>query len=148
MSAKHGYYLEDITVGMAATFSKTVSEADIVQFAALSGDDNPVHLDAEFAAQTIFKERIAHGMLSAAFISTVLGTRLSGPGCIYLHQNLKFRAPVRIGDSVEAKVVVTAVIAEKRRIVFDTSCRVGDTVVLEGDASMMVDRRPRAGKEV
>jgi 3-hydroxybutyryl-CoA dehydratase len=145
MSAKHGYYLEDITAGMEATFSKTVNEADIVQFAEISGDDNPVHLDEDFAVKTIFKGRIAHGMLSAAFISTVLGTRLPGPGCIYLHQNLKFRAPVRIGDEVEAKVVVTEVNSEKRRVFFDTSCRVGDTVVLAGDASMMVDRRPAAG---
>ena len=145
MSAKHGYYIEDITVGMEATFSKVVNDADIVQFAAVSGDDNPVHLDDEFAAQTIFKGRIAHGILSAAFISTVVGTRLPGPGSIYVHQNLKFKAPVRIGDEVEARVVVTSVNSEKRRVFFDTSCRVGDTVVLEGDASMMVDRRPAAG---
>ena len=145
MSAKHGYYLEDITVGMEATFSKVVNDADIVQFAAISGDDNPVHLDDEFAAQTIFKGRIAHGILSAAFISTVVGTRLPGPGSIYVHQNLKFKAPVRIGDEVEARVVVTSVNSEKRRVFFDTSCRVGDTVVLEGDASMMVDRRPATG---
>ena len=145
MSAKHGYYIEDITVGMEATFSKVVNDADIVQFAAISGDDNPVHLDDEFAAQTIFKGRIAHGILSAAFISTVVGTRLPGPGSIYVHQNLKFKAPVRIGDEVEARVVVTSVNSEKRRVFFDTSCRVGDTVVLEGDVSMMVDRRPAAG---
>ena len=85
---------------MHATFAKTVTDADIVLFAGISGDTNPVHLDAEAAAGTLFKERIAHGMLSAGFISAVLGTRLPGPGCIYLSQSLKFLAPVRIGDTV------------------------------------------------
>ena len=92
MEELHGYYLEDLSVGMTEIFSKTVSEADIVMFAGISGDTNPVHLNQLFAEGTVFKERVAHGMLSASFISTVLGTRLPGPGCIYLSQNLRFRA--------------------------------------------------------
>ena len=106
MEEKHGYYLEDLETGMTAVYAKTVTEADIVMFAGISGDTNPVHLDALFAEQTPFKGRIAHGMLAASFISTVLGTKLPGPGCIYLGQSLKFRAPVKAGDTVTARVTV------------------------------------------
>lgn len=139
--ALHGYYLEDLQVGMSADYTKTVSEADIVAFADVSGDTNPVHLDETFAAATPFKGRIAHGMLGASLISTVLGTRLPGPGCIYMAQDLRFKAPVRIGDTVAAKVTVTEIVAEKRRVKLTCECRVGDTVVIEGDAVMMVSRR-------
>ena len=111
---------------MTAIFSKTVTEADIVLFAGISGDTNPVHLDEEFAKPTMFKGRIAHGMLTAGFISTVFGTKLPGPGCIYLSQNLKFKAPVRIGDTVRARVTVSAVDREKGRVTFATTCHVGD----------------------
>ena len=91
---RHGLHLEDLKVGMSATFSKTVSEADIVLFAGISGDSNPVHVDDDYARTTMFKGRIAHGMLTASFISAVLGTGLPGPGCIYLSQNLRFKAPL------------------------------------------------------
>ncbi len=141
MEEKHGYFLEDMEVGMTAVYAKTVTEADIVMFAGVSGDTNPVHLDAHFARQTVFKGRIAHGMLSASFISTVLGTRLPGPGCIYLSQNLKFRAPVKAGDTVTARVTVKDVNRDSKRVVFDTVCTVGDTVVIEGEAKMLVNRR-------
>jgi 3-hydroxybutyryl-CoA dehydratase len=100
----HGYCLEDIEVGMSASYSKTVTEADILLFSGVSGDTNPVHLDQEFAAATMFKGRIAHGMLSASLLSTVFGTKLPGPGCIYLTQNLRFKAPVRAGDTVLARL--------------------------------------------
>ena len=142
MEERQGYYLEDLTPGMAATYSKTVTEADVVLFAGVSGDSNPVHMDHEFAKDTVFKGRIAHGMLTASFISTVLGTRLPGPGCIYVSQNLKFRAPVRIGDTVRTRVVVTSVDMERGRVALETTCSVGDTVVISGDASLMVQRRP------
>ena len=142
-SGQHGYYLEDIALGMSAMFSKTVTEADILLFAAVSGDTNPVHIDQEFAAATMFKGRIAHGMLSASFLSTVFGTKLPGPGCIYMAQNLRFKAPVRLGETVKAKVTVTEIVADKRRVKFDCECRVGDTVVVDGDATLMVSRRPR-----
>lgn len=141
MQDTHGYYLEDLEVGMTAVYAKTVTEADVVMFAGISGDTNPVHIDEVFAGKTMFKGRIAHGMLSASLISTVFGTRLPGPGCIYLSQNLKFRAPVKIGDTVAARVTVREIVAEKRRILFDTVCTVGDQVVLDGDAVLMVDRR-------
>lgn len=141
MQDLHGYYLEDLSVGMSASFAKTVTEADIVNFAGVSGDTNPVHLNQDFAAATMFGGRIAHGMLSAGFISTVFGTRLPGPGCIYLSQDLRFKAPVKIGDTVTAIVTIREIVEEKARIVFDTLCKVGDKVVVEGEAKLMVDRR-------
>ena len=141
MEEKHGYFLEDMEVGMTAIYAKTVTDADIVMFAGISGDTNPVHLDASFADQTLFKGRIAHGMLSASFISTVLGTRLPGPGCIYLSQSLKFRAPVKTGDTVTARVTVKDVNRDNKRIVLETICTVDDTVVIDGEALLMVNRR-------
>ena len=133
-----GYFIEDLTVGMTDSFTKTVTDKEIQMFADLSGDHNPVHLDEAFAQKTMFKGRIAHGMLSAGFISTALGTKLPGEGCIYMAQNLKFKAPVRIGDTVTATVTVTEVNLEKKRASLTTICKVGDTVVIEGDALMMV----------
>ena len=97
---RHGYYFQDLEVGTTDVYAKTVTDADITLFAGISGDTNPVHLDDEFAAASRFGTRIAHGMLSASYISTVLGTKLPGPGCIYMGQNLKFMAPVRVGDTV------------------------------------------------
>lgn len=141
MQEKHGYYLEDLSVGMTGIFAKTVTDADIVMFAGISGDTNPVHLDALFADQTAFKGRIAHGMLTASFISTVLGTRLPGPGCIYLSQTLKFRAPVKTGDTVTARITIKDVNQETKRVIVDTVCSVGDKVVIEGEALLLVSRR-------
>jgi len=123
---------------MTDSFEKTVSEADIVAFADVSGDHNPLHLDQAYAETTIFKGRIAHGMMSAAFLSTVFGTQMPGPGCIYLSQSLKFLAPVKIGDTVVAKVTVREIDAERRKVTFDTVCTVGDTVVVEGEAKLKV----------
>lgn len=143
MSDRNGYYIEDLKVGMSASYGKTVGEADIVLFAGVSGDTNPVHLDEDYAKATMFKTRIAHGMLSAGFISTVLGTKLPGPGAIYMSQNLKFKAPVKIGDTVLATCTVTEVIAEKKRAVLSTVCKVGDTVVIEGEAMVMVPSRAK-----
>ena len=137
----HGLYIEDLSVGMSEAVTKTVSHSDIVGFADITGDTNPVHLDDGFAAASPFKERIAHGMLSAGLISAVLGTRLPGPGCIYLSQSLRFRAPVRIGDDVVASATITEVNRDKRRITLDTVCRVGETVVIDGEAKIMVSSR-------
>ncbi|MCC9620627.1 MaoC family dehydratase [Thalassospira sp. MA62] len=137
----HGLYLEDLEIGLGASYAKTVTETDIVLFAGISGDTNPVHLNAEYAATTMFEGRIVHGMLSAGFISTVLGTRLPGPGTIYLSQNLKFKAPVRIGDTVTARVVVKEIMDAKRRAILETNCFVGDTCVIEGEAVVMVPTR-------
>lgn len=144
MQHVEGYRFEDIKVGMTAAFAKTITEADILLFAGVSGDTNPVHINQTFAEKSRFGGRIAHGMLSASLISTVLGTKLPGPGCIYLSQTLKFIAPVRIGDTVEARVTVDQIIEEKRRFVIKTECRVGDTVVVSGEA--MIWNPPEDGK--
>ncbi|MBU0934890.1 MAG: MaoC family dehydratase [Spirochaetes bacterium] len=138
MNSMNGYYYEELAVGMSAEFSKTVSEADIYGFAGISGDFNPVHVNEEYAQTTMFKGRIAHGMLSAAFVSTVLGTKLPGPGCIYVSQSLKFKAPVRIGDTVTARVEVTALVPEKKFVTLKTSCLVGGKLVMDGEATLMV----------
>lgn len=137
----NGYYIEDLHVGMSAIFAKTITEADIVLFSGVTGDMNPVHVNEEFAAGTMFKGRIAHGMMTASLISTVLGMKLPGPGCIYLSQDLKFLAPVRAGDTVTAKAVITDVIPEKKRIICKTTAAVGDRLVCDGTAKMMVNSR-------
>jgi len=134
----HGYFFEELAVGMSASFAKTVTEADIAAFAGLSGDFNPVHINEEFAKTTMFKGRIAHGMLSVAFISTVFGMRMPGPGCIYVAQALKFKAPVRIGDTVTAFVEVTGTVPEKKFVTFKTTCSVAGKIVVDGDATLMV----------
>jgi 3-hydroxybutyryl-CoA dehydratase len=139
-----GKYVDELSEGMSAIFTRTVTEADIVLYSGISGDTNPVHLDQEFAKSTMFKGRIAHGMLTAGFISAVLGTKLPGPGSIYLSQSLKFKAPVRIGDTVRARVTATAVDKEKGRCTFATTAHVGDVLVLEGEAQILVPRRPAA----
>ena len=130
--------IEEIEPGQTASWKRTVTDDDIRRFAALSGDDNPVHLDEAFAARTRFKGRIAHGMLAASFISTVVGTKLPGYGCIYISQNLRFRAPVRIGDTVETTATVAEVDREKKRVRMETVCKVGDTVVVDGEATLLV----------
>jgi 3-hydroxybutyryl-CoA dehydratase len=136
-----GFMFEDLAVGMEASYTRTVTEADIVGFAEITGDTNPVHLDAAYAAGTRFKERIAHGMLSAGYISTVFGTRLPGPGVIYVSQSLQFRGPVMIGDTVTARVRLRELIAGKRRAIFDCHCGVDERSVLEGEAVLMVPSR-------
>ncbi len=141
MNALGGYDIEDLQPGQTASFAKTVTEADILLFAAVSGDLNAVHLNEEFAATTQFGGRIAHGMLTAGFISAVLGNRLPGPGTIYLGQTLKFKAPVRPGETVTATVTVREVITEKRRAILETVCTVAGKVVLAGEATVMTTSR-------
>ncbi len=141
MDELNGYCIEDLSVGMSDIFAKTVTEADIVIFAGVSGDMNPVHINRIYAEGTMFKAPIAHGILIASFISTVLGTRLPGPGSIYLSQNLRFRAPVKIGDTVVARATVKELQVERRRAVLDTVCTVGEQVVIDGEATVMVPTR-------
>jgi len=136
-----GLFIEDLRVGQTAVFAKTVTETDIVLFAGVTGDQNPVHLNEDFAAGTVFKGRVAHGMLSVGFISAAIGTRLPGPGSIYLSQNLRFRAPVRAGDTVTARVTVSEIMLERKRAVLQTVCSVRDTVVIEGEATVLVPSR-------
>jgi 3-hydroxybutyryl-CoA dehydratase len=134
--------IDELSVGQVAELAKTVTESDIVLFAGVTGDFNPVHIDAEAAKKSVFGERIAHGMLSAGFISAVLGMRLPGPGSIYLSQTLRFTKPVRIGDTVTARVEVVEVIAAKRRVRLATTCRnQNDEVVVEGEAVVMMEKR-------
>jgi len=138
------YYFEDLELGMVASFAKTVTAADILAFAEITGDWNPVHLDADYAAQTVFREPIAHGMLTAGYISAVFGSEMPGPGAIYVSQTLNFRAPVKIGDKVVAKVRVVELYPAKRRARFDCVCEVDGKTVLEGEAVLMVPARPAA----
>ena len=137
-----GICFEDLAVGMTAATGKTVTEADILLFAAVSTDTNPVHLNAEIAAAGPFGSRIAHGMLSAGLISAVLGTRLPGPGTIYMSQSLRFRAPVRIGDTVTATVEVLSLDAAKRRATLKTVCTVAGKIVIDGEAVVIPPSRP------
>ena len=148
MNPQNGYDIEDISVGMSAETAKTITEADILLFSAVSTDTNAVHLDEEYGKTTMFGGRSAHGMLSASLLSAVLGTRLPGPGVIYVGQSLRFKAPVRIGDTVHAKVTVKEVIAEKCRVVLDTVCTVAGKTVIEGEATVMTTSRAKreAGK--
>ncbi len=132
-----GKTVNDIKVGDAEEFTKTVSETDVYNFAGVTGDFNPAHIDEEYAKGTFFKKRIAHGMLSAGFISKVLGTQLPGPGAIYMKQDLKFLAPVYLGDTITARCEVTEVIFEKNRIILQTTCKnQNGTLVIDGVAVM------------
>jgi 3-hydroxybutyryl-CoA dehydratase len=136
-----GHVFEDLSIGQTASLAKTITEADILMYSAVSMDTNPVHIDAEAAKASIFGERIAHGMLSAGLISAVLGTRLPGPGSLYMRQSLRFAAPVKIGQTVKATVEVTALNPEKKRATLKTTCTVGDEVVIEGEATVQVPSR-------
>ena len=136
-----GACLEDLEIGQTAELRRTVTEHDIEAFAAVTGDANPVHLDEAYAAATQFKGRIAHGMLSAGYISAVLGTQLPGPGAIYVSQTLSFRRPVRIGDEVTAEVKVSAIDPARGRVTFATECVVAGKTVVEGEAVVVVPRR-------
>lgn len=142
----HGYFIEDLSVGMAASYAKTITEADIVIFAGISGDNNPLHLNEEFARESMFKGRIAHGMLTAVFISTVLGTKLPGPGCIYLNQEVKFLAPVRPGETVLTTVTIADIDLEKSRAVAKSVCTVAGNPVVEGVSTLLVPSRARQKK--
>lgn len=134
--------IHELKVGDAAEFSKTISEFDIYQFAGVCGDFNPAHLDEEYASKTFFKTRIAHGMLTASFISTLIGTQLPGPGSIYMGQNLKFLAPVRIGDTITARVEVVEIMKEKNRVRLQTTCtNQNGKKVIDGDALVSTPRK-------
>ena len=130
---------DELSIGLSAEFGKTITDADVVLFAGLTGDFNPVHVNAPEAERSRFGGRIAHGMIGAGLISAVLGTRLPGPGCIYMNQTLRFTAPVRIGDTVTARVEVLELVPAKRRARLATVCRNqrGETVI-EGEALVMV----------
>jgi 3-hydroxybutyryl-CoA dehydratase len=137
-------YFDDLSLGMTETYSKEVKSSDVIGFAEITGDRNPIHLSEHFAAKTPFGSRIAHGLYTAGLISAVIGTRLPGPGAIYLSQTLNFKAPVRIGDIVEASVEVAELNPQGRRARLICRCTVGSTLVLEGEALVKVPQRPEA----
>jgi 3-hydroxybutyryl-CoA dehydratase len=141
MMSKQGKVFEELSLGDTAEMSFPVTEQVIERFAEISGDDNPVHLDEAFAAKTQFGTRIAHGMLSAGYISAVVGTKLPGYGCIYLSQSLRFRRPVKIGDTVVVTARITGLDPEKARATLETLCMVDGKTVVEGEALLMVPRR-------
>lgn len=138
------YSVEELQVGQSASIAKTITEADILMFAAVSTDINPAHLNEEYAKTTMFGGRIAHGMLTAGLVSAVLGNELPGYGTIYLGQTLKFKAPVRPGDTVTATATVKEINVAKNRVVLDTVCTVAGKVVLEGEATMMPPKKATA----
>lgn len=141
MTAEHGYYFEDLEIGMSESYTRTVTAEDIQLFADVSGDTNPVHLNEEFAANSRFEQRIAHGMLTGSYISTIIGTRLPGPGCLYLNQSMKFKNPVFVNDEVTATATITRLDTRRKFVTFETICRVGDTSVIEGEALIWVPSR-------
>src|SRR5262245_18007327 len=132
------HFIEDLQVGQSANYERAISDADVREFALISGDFNTVHLDEGYAQATRFKGRIVHGMLPVTFISTVLGTKLPGAGAIFMGASFRFKAPVRIGDTVVATCTVKPINAEKGRVAFDCACTLGETVVVEGEALVKV----------
>lgn len=144
MAADILYYFEDLKEGMTATVERVVTDADIKRFAECTGDYNPVHFDDAYAATSVFKGRVCHGMLVASLISTTLGTKLPGPGTIYVVQNIRFKAPVRPGDRVAAQVTVAKLITQKKFVEFKTRCLVGDKLVIEGEATGLIPSRVAA----
>ena len=136
-----GLFFEDLSVGQSAETTKVVTANDVDAFAAVSGDTNPVHLDEAYAKTTTFQTRIAHGMLSGAYISAVIGTKLPGPGAIYLSQSMRFRRPVKLGDPVVTRVTVQALDAQRGHATLATVCQVGGKTVVDGEAVIMVPRK-------
>ena len=130
--------IEDLNVGMTESSSQIISENLIMSFAKISGDTNPVHLSDDYAKQTVFKKRIAHGLISASFFSALFGTKLPGEGCVYVAQNLNFKRPVYIGDTVTAKIEITSIDINKRRVFFSTTCSVNNKIVIDGAAEIYI----------
>lgn len=128
----------DIEIGMSASFSQTITDADIKAFAAISGDKNPVHVNDEYASSSRYKKRIAHGLLTSSFFSSLFGTKIPGEGCVYVSQTLKFKRPVYIDDTVTAMVEVVGVDVDARRVYFKTTCTVGRKVVTDGEAEIFI----------
>ena len=139
-------YFEDLSVGLAEILKKTIDSSDVVGFAEVTGDRNPIHLSEHFAAKTPFGTRIAHGLYTASLISAVLGTRLPGPGAVYISQTLNFRAPVKIGDTVEVKDAVAELLPEMRRARLTCACCVDGEVVLDGEAWVKVPSKDAGGR--
>jgi len=137
----HGFFIEDLRLNQTEEFEKKITEKDINEFAKLSGDDNPVHTNSDFAKKTIFKQKVAHGFLSASLISMLIATKLPGPGSIYLSQNLKFLAPVFIDDLVRVKVTVEEIDQEKKKVKLQTECFKNEKKIISGEAIVLVNSK-------
>ena len=133
--------INEIKIGMSESYSQTISEADVKAYAGISGDRNPVHMDDEYAEKSRYKKRIAHGMISSSFFSALFGTKLPGPGCVYVNQSLNFKRPVYIGDTVSARITVTKIDEIKSRVYFDTVCKVKNKVVVDGQAELYIPKQ-------
>ncbi len=139
-----GKTIDELVLGETAEFTKTITEADIILFAGVTGDLNPAHINEEYAKNTFFKTRIAHGILQAGFISAAIGMKLPGPGTIYMKQELNFRAPVHIGDTITARVEVSQIDEEKNRVVLKTTCSNQEgEIVLDGEALVSPPKKPK-----
>lgn len=132
--------INEIKIGMSESYSQTISEADVKAYAGISGDRNPVHMDEEYAEKSRYKKRIAHGMISSSFFSALFGTKLPGPGCVYVNQSLNFKRPVYIGDTVTAIITVTKIDEIKSRVYFDTVCKVKNKTVIDGKAELYIPK--------
>lgn len=139
--------IDEIQIGMSATHSHTVTDSDVKSFAAISGDNNPLHLNDEFATNSKFGARIAHGMYLASFFPALMGNQITGPGSVYVSQNLRFKKPVYLGDTVIAEVIVSSVNAVKRRVFFNTVCSVNGSVVIDGEAEVFIPKPRRTSEQ-
>ena len=139
--------IDEIDVGMLAIYSHTVTDADVKAYAGISGDNNPAHMSDEYANKSGFRARIAHGLYGAGFFSALFGTKLPGPGCIYVSQNLRFKKPVYLGDTVTAEVSVTSIDIRKRRVFFDTVCTVDNRIVIDGEAEIYIPKPNRTSQK-
>ena len=138
--------IDEIQIDMRATYSHTVTDADVKSFAELSGDNNPLHLNDEFATNSKFGARIAHGMYLASFFPALMGNQITGPGSVYVSQNLRFKKPVYLGDTVVAEVIVSSINVTKRRVFFNTVCSVNGYIVIDGEAEVFIPK-PRRTSE-
>jgi len=129
---------EQIKIDMSVSYSQTITDADVKSFAGISGDHNPIHVDDEYASKSRYKKRISHGLISGSFFSALFGTKLPGPGCVYVQQTFNFKRPVYLGDTVTATATVTFIDPDKRRVFFDTICTVKNKVVIDGMAELYV----------
>jgi 3-hydroxybutyryl-CoA dehydratase len=132
--------MKKYTIGMSESYEQTITDADIKNFAGISGDRNPAHMSDEYAEASKFKKRIAHGLMSASYFSALFGTKLPGNGCVYVSQNLKFKKPVYIGDTVTATVTIKEINIQKRRLFFDTICTVNGVTVITGEAEIYIPK--------
>lgn len=138
--------IEEIKTGMEASYSQTVTDSDIKAFAGISGDRNPVHMDEVYAENSKFKKRIAHGLMSASYFSSLFGTKIPGEGCVYVAQSLRFKRPVYLGDTVTATVVVQKIDVSNNRVYFKTICRVKNKIVIDGEAEIFIPVIKRLNK--